>query len=82
MSSANKYGSKFWCIVTYDDEPVYICADYVEVSASGALLAWGGFREPQEEGPKQMTVLCAWAPQTWSRFFAASGVSGGSVCAY
>jgi len=82
MSDQTNYGSKYWCISTYDDDPVYICADYIEVSVSGSLLAWGGFRGPQEESPKQMTVLYAWAPQTWDKFFAASGLQGGPVCAY
>lgn len=82
MIDFNSYGSKYWCVITPNDDPVYICADYIEVSASGALLAWGGFRGPQEKSAQQMTVLYAWAPETWDSVFAANGINGEPVCTY
>ncbi len=71
-----------WCVITPNEDPVYICADYIEVSMSGALLAWGGFRDEGETKAKQMTVLYGWAPGTWDSFFAANGINGGPLCIY
>lgn len=82
MSNHRHYGSRHWRIEAFDDGPVYICADYLEISETGALLAWGGFRETTDQLPTEKIVIYAWAPKTWHKFFAASGIDGHPVCAY
>ena len=82
MSSAEKYGSKYWRISVPDGDDLYISADEITVSASGALLAWGGYRRKDEEPPKDKMIVYALAPERWDAFCAASHVTQGAVCAY
>ncbi len=44
MSTANEYGTHYWCI-TGSGDPVFVYADRMEVAACGALIAWGGYRK-------------------------------------
>lgn len=77
MSTANDYGTHYWC-VTGGPEPVFIYADRMEVTACGALVAWGGYRK--EGGhPEHEQQLWAAAPGQWKFFFAASLIDGRPV---
>ena len=82
MASPEHYGCRWWCITGRGD-PLYLYADMMEVSESGALIAWGGYRkeatavEPDEE----YVALYAIAPGQWETFYAASQISGEMVCA-
>jgi hypothetical protein len=77
MSSANDYGAHYWC-VTGDDSPVFLYADRLEVTACGALVAWGGFRR-QNGHPEHEQTLWAAAPGRWKGYFAASLIDGHPV---
>jgi hypothetical protein len=44
MSTANEYGTHYWCI-TGDGAPVFVYGDRLEVTGCGALIAWGGYRK-------------------------------------
>lgn len=89
MSSS--YGDRYWRVGVVkdpfspekDEEDVYIFADNIEVTASGALVAWGGFRRDGEaaclEGER--IIVCSFAPGQWFYFFAASMMDGSAVCA-
>lgn len=87
--SAGNYGYRYWRInvlkdpldPTYGEEPIYIHADRLEVSASGALLAWGGFRATLSDDPGIPFVVASFAPGQWFSFFAASTITGAAVCA-
>ncbi|NMF97774.1 hypothetical protein GPA27_10285 [Aromatoleum toluolicum] len=70
MSSANDYGTHYWC-VTGHAEPVFVYADRLEITSCGALVAWGSYRnEGTRAAPEQQ--LWGAAPGQWKTFFAAS----------
>lgn len=77
MSSANDYGTHYWC-VTGAGEPVFVYADRLEVTSCGALVAWGGYRK-EGTRPAQEQPLWAAAPGQWNAFFAASLVDRRAV---
>lgn len=77
MSAANEYGTHYWC-VTSDGDQVFVYADRMEVSASGALIAWGGYRKDGGH-PEHEQQLWAAAPGRWKTFFAASLIDGRAV---
>jgi hypothetical protein len=56
-------------------------ADRIEVSPSGALVAYGGYRAEGESGPKETMPIYAIAAGEWSTFYAASCISGEMVAA-
>lgn len=70
MSSANEYGAHYWC-VTGDGDPIFLYADRFEVTACGALVAWGEYRREGGHAEHQQQ-LWASAPGHWKTFFAAS----------
>ena len=71
MSSANDYGAHYWCVVSDAGESVFVYADRVEISACGALIAWGGFRKEGGHVEREQQLWAA-APGQWKTFFAAS----------
>ena len=77
MSSANEYGAHYWC-VTGDGEPVLLYADRIEVTACGALVAWGGYRREGGHAEREQQLWAA-APSHWKAFFAASLLDGRAV---
>lgn len=82
MSKPENYGSRYWRINLADGEDLYICADEITVSHSGALTAWGGYRKENEDGPHEKIIVYAFAPGLWDSFCAASHLTQGAVCAY
>jgi hypothetical protein len=70
MSSANDYGAHYWC-VTGDEEPVFVFADRIEITACGALVAWGGYRKEGAHAEREQPLWAA-APGRWKSVFAAS----------
>jgi hypothetical protein len=77
MSSANEYGAHYWC-VTCDGEPFFLYADRIEVTACGALVAWGGYRKDGGHVEREQQLWAA-APGHWKTFFAASLIDGRAV---
>ena len=77
MSSPNDYGTHYWC-VTGDGEPVLLYADRLEVTAAGALIAWGGYRKEGTHAEREQQLWGA-APGQWKAFFAASLLDGRPV---
>jgi hypothetical protein len=77
MSSANDYGEHYWC-VTGDGESVFVYADRIEVTACGALTAWGGYRKEGAHVGREQQLWSA-APGQWKTFFAASLIDGRPV---
>lgn len=77
MSTANEYGIHYWC-VTCEGEPVFVYADRIEVTACGALVAWGGYRKDGGHVEREQQ-LWASAPGQWTSFFAASLIDGRAV---
>jgi hypothetical protein len=77
MSMANDYGTHYWC-VTRDTDSVFLYADRIEVTACGALIAWGGYRK---EGARVEHEQQLWAAASgqWKTFFAASLMDGRAV---
>ena len=84
MSRSEKYGSKCWCIFPAKGDAIQISADRIEVNSAGALLAFGGYRNidddyATDESFKEMIVY-AFAPGQWKEFYAASCFDGSAVC--
>lgn len=77
MSSANDYGTHYWC-VTGDGAPVFVYADRLEVTPAGALVAWGGYRKDGARVEHEQHLWAA-APGQWKTFFAASLIDGRPV---
>ena len=77
MSTANEYGDHYWCI-TCDGDQVIVYADRMEVTACGALVAWGGYRKEGEHVEHEQQLWGA-APGQWKTFFAASLIDGRAV---
>jgi len=77
MSTANEYGVHYWC-VTGDGESVFVYADRMEVTACGALVAWGGYRKEGGHAVREQQLWAAAAGQ-WKTFFAASLLDGRAV---
>lgn len=78
MSNANEYGAHYWCVTSGDGEPRFLYADRVEITACGALVAWGGYRK---EGGHAEAAQPLWAaaPGQWKTVFAASLIDGRAV---
>jgi hypothetical protein len=70
MSSANDYGEHYWCVVG-DSGSVFVYADRIEITACGALTAWGGYRKEGAHVGREQQLWAA-APGQWKTFFAAS----------
>jgi hypothetical protein len=79
MSNSLNYGSKFWLIVTCDGEMVHLCADRLEVLPSGALVAWGGFRENPKDATDDPIAVYGSAAGKWHTFAAISLIRGPKV---
>jgi len=77
MSTANDYGTHCWC-VTSDGDPVFVYADKIEVTACGALIAWGGYRKEGGHVEHEQQLWAA-APGQWRTYFAASLIDGRAV---
>lgn len=77
MSSANDYGEHYWC-VSGDTGSVFVYADRIEITACGALTAWGGYRKEGARLTREQQLWAA-APGQWKTFFAASLVDGRPV---
>jgi hypothetical protein len=77
MSSASDYGAHYWC-VTGEGEPVRLYADRLEVTACGALVAWGGYRRGSGHAEREQPLWAA-APGQWRAYFAASLIDGRAV---
>jgi len=77
MSFPNEYGAHYWC-VTGNGEPVRLYADRMEITASGALVAWGGYRKEGTHAEREQHLWAA-APGEWKAFFAASLLDGRPV---
>lgn len=77
MSTANEYGSHYWCI-TGDGAPVFVYADRLEVTGCGALIALGGYRKDGGHVEREQQLWAA-APGQWKSFFAASLIDGRPV---
>jgi hypothetical protein len=77
MSTPSDYGAHYWC-VTADGEPVRLYADRMEVTGSGALVAWGGYRKEGVHAEREQPLWAA-APGQWKAFFAASLLDGRPV---
>ena len=77
MSSANEYGTHYWC-VTGDGGPILLYADRIEVTPCGALVAWGGYRKEGGHAEREQQLWGA-APSHWNAFFAASLIDARAV---
>ncbi len=71
----SRFGRYYWTIQTAD-AVIRLCADRLEVTASGALLAARAKREG-DDGSEQITM--AFAPGQWEHFYAASALDGTAV---
>ena len=87
----SSYGDRYWRIGVLTDpfsperaheEDIYIFADSIEVSPSGALIAWGGYRSDKDASclSGEKIIVCSFAPGQWFYFFAASLIDGSAVC--
>ncbi|WP_298827053.1 hypothetical protein [uncultured Piscinibacter sp.] len=77
MSTASDYGTHYWC-ATGDSDSVRVYADRMEVTSSGALVAWGGYRKEGGHVEREQQLWGA-APGQWRAFFAASLLDGRAV---
>lgn len=77
MSTANEYGTHYWCI-RGEQEPIFLYADRMEITACGALVAWGGYRKEGNHVEHEQQLWAA-APGLWKTFFAASLLDGRAV---
>lgn len=76
--SAEKYGEYFWNITT-PKESLMIYADDIQVTPSGALVVYGGYRK-DDLPPENVNPLLAFAANQWVSFSAASMFTGAAVC--
>ena len=83
MSKPTDYGSKIWTITFTEGDSIDICADSIEVTPIGALLAHGGYRKEGKtaESDKQIVVY-AFAPGNWESFYASSALDGHPVACW
>lgn len=69
---APDYGRYYWCVVT-DTSNVYLHADRLEITPTGALVAFS-------DNPNREPVAnIAWASGKWDHFYAASVMDGTPV---
>jgi hypothetical protein len=71
------YGRYYWCIKTQLGE-IFLHADRVEVTATGALICWGGGRQ-DEQPPDNPTIMLALQATQWDAVYAASCMDGTAV---
>lgn len=76
MANSNDYGAKSWLIVTCDGPEVNLWADRLEVQPSGALVAWGGWREYPQDAPYEPVEVYGIAAGKWHTFAAISFMNG------
>ena len=79
---AINYGRKFWHVRT-PDAYYMLCADRIEITASGALIAHGSFKRKSgdtDEPAKPEQALMILAPGQWEMAHAASFLDGHAVC--
>jgi len=72
--SADKYGSRYWCVKTRlsEDGEIYLFADKVTVADGMLIFTSGG-----EDGAANLNL--ALAPGEWGTVFAASIIDGCAV---
>ena len=84
MSRSLKYGSKCWCIFPAEGDEIQISADRIEVNSAGALLAYGGYRNINDDYANDASfkemIVYAFAAGQWKEFYAASCIDGSPVC--
>jgi hypothetical protein len=79
----SKYGEFYWCIkvTASEDNDIYVYADRLEVTVTGALIAWGGNRNKggEDQGPDMRKPVLMLAAGHWTAAFAASTFDGSAV---
>lgn len=73
-SGPSRYGERYWAIGLPDGTRIYLFADRIDVTPSGALLAF-------REGSVVSDVNVAFPPGAWQYVYAASMLDGGPVAA-
>ncbi len=83
MSKASSFGALSWTIVFVEGDVVNLCADRIEVTPSGAIVAWGGYRKDNLRAPDGMEIVVyAVAAGQWANFFSASTLDGHPVACW
>ena len=78
LDSATEYGNGSWQIIFTDKilQPIMLCADMIEVTPSGDLIAWGGFREEGEDSAKEKIPVYCVSKGNWLAFWPESYLDG------
>jgi hypothetical protein len=76
-----RHGRLYWCIRTdlSASGEIHVAADRVEVTACGALIAWGSDQIHRGSVAAEASVNLVCAPGRWSAAYVASPVDGGGV---
>jgi len=76
IKDARQHGRLYWCIKTdlATDGAIHVMADRLDVTPSGALIAWGSAAPGAEPS---VNLVCA--PGRWFAAYAASMVDGGGL---
>jgi hypothetical protein len=76
-----QHGRLYWCIKTdlAADGEIHVMADRIEVTSSGALIAWGSYRAHEGEASAEPSVNLVCAPGRWFAAYLASTVDGGGL---
>ena len=81
--TANKYGAYYWSIGLADGREVFVMADRVEVTSTGALVCWSDNRPGKEEvdrEPRDVSIpTLGFNTGQWTCFYAASCLTGDPV---
>ncbi|HWL69288.1 MAG TPA: hypothetical protein VNS22_12990 [Geminicoccus sp.] len=81
IQGTGQHGRLYWCIKTdlAPDGEIHVMADRVEVTSSGALIAWGSYRAHESEAGAEPSVNLVCAPGRWFAAYAASTIDGGGL---
>lgn len=82
--STTDYGRSYWCVKRRDAPEVYVMADRVEVTPTGALIFWAETTEAKDGSYDRVPrnnpfPSLGFAPGEWTAFYAASLLDGSAV---
>ncbi|MCW8086097.1 hypothetical protein [Sabulicella glaciei] len=81
IEGVERHGRLYWCIKTdlAPDGKVHLMADRMEVTSSGALIAWGSFNAKADGPSPEPVINLVCAPGRWFAAYVASGADGSGL---
>jgi hypothetical protein len=81
IHGTGRHGRLYWCVKTdlSSNGEIHVVADRIEVTACGALIAWGSDQTHHGSVAAEASVNLVCAPGRWFAAYAASSVDGGGL---